>query len=57
MGHGLDPRPKSMRGGAMLARCYIRVLSPRLPPAFPAAADMHPQQADVRFRRYEHIRH
>src|SRR4030095_740913 len=57
MGHGLDPRPQSMRGGAMLVRRYVRVLSPCLPPAFPAAADMHPEQADFRFRRRVHIRY
>lgn len=46
-----------MRSGAMLAHRYVRVLSPRPPPAFPAAAHLHPEQAHFRFRRRVHIRH
>jgi hypothetical protein len=57
MGHGLDPRPHSMCGGAMLVHGHVRVLSPRLPPAFPAPADMHSEQTDFRLRRCLHIRH
>ena len=57
MGHGFDPRAQSMRRGAILVRPYVRVLPPRLPAAFPAAADLHLEQADFRFCRCRHVRH
>jgi hypothetical protein len=41
----------------MLVRGHVRVLSPRLPPAFLAPADMHSEQTDFRLRRCLHIRH
>jgi hypothetical protein len=57
MSHGFDPRAQSVRGGALLVRCYVRVLSAGLSAAVSATTDMHLKQPDFWFRSRRHVCH